>query len=196
MGQIPLFVAIAEQDAQVHDYVAASRIMKGVSAEAGRRYGSSIVLDEHETELFIQSYPPRERELRITRSPKSATEGSEELSGHVAVRGGGLGEHYWLLHWAPGGLDWEIRIIGEITDRLGDVVKRGYPRQDETGWGLGDFPVHETVAIAHEILEYWAEAGAEALISKYVAGLKPDVPEDRWDKDYFDKGARKQILKR
>jgi hypothetical protein len=38
--------------------------------------------------------------------------------------------------------------------------------------------------------------GAEALISKYVAGLKPDVPEDRWDKDYFDKGTRRQILKR
>jgi hypothetical protein len=194
MGQIPLFVAIAEHNPQVHDGATAYRIMGGVQKEASLRYGSSVVWRESEAELFVRLYP-RERELRITRSPKSATEGSEESSGHVAVRGGGLGEHLMLLQWALG-LDWEIRIIGEITDRLGDVVKRDYPRQDETGSGLGDFPVRETVPIAQQILEFWMEPGAEALISKYVVALKPDVPENRWDKDYFDKGTRRQILKR
>ena len=198
MGQIPLFVAIGEDRAEVDDMVAAYWVLRGVVKEAGRRYGSSVVWDESAAGLFVQLYPPRERELRITRSPKSATEGSEELSGHVAVRGGGLGEHLMLLrNWArPGGLDVENNIIGEITDKLGDVVKRDYPRQDETGSRLGDFPVRETVPIVQEILKYWLERGAEALIIKYVAGLKPDVPENRWEKDYYDKGTRKQILKR
>ena len=40
------------------------------------------------------------------------------------------------------------------------------------------------------------EAGAEALLSTYVSGLKPTVPEDRWSKEYFEKGTRKQILRR
>ena len=195
MGQIPLFVAIAELNPEIHDGATAYRIMDGVQEEAYRRYGSSIVWREPDAEAFVRLYRPRERELRITRSPKSATEGSEELSGHVAARGGGLAERFWLLQWAPGGLGWLNRIIGEITDGLGDVVKRNYPRQDETGGG-GDFPVRETVPITQQILEYWMEPGAEALISKYVADLKPDVPEDRWDKDYFDKGTRRQILKR
>ena len=193
MGQVPLFVAITVRDAEINDLAAAQRIMRGVSEEVLRRYGISIYQNwEWDNQSFVQLYPPRERELRITRSPKSVKEGSEELSGHVAVRGGGLGEHYWLLHWAPGGLDWQNRIIGQITDGLGDVVKSRAGRM-----GILDlFPFRETAALAQQILEFWREAGAEALISKYVAHLKPDVPEDRWGKDYFDKGTRRQILKR
>jgi hypothetical protein len=188
MGQIPLFVAVAEQNAEVHDWVGAKRIMDIVQHEAMRRYSYSIVINEaFDVPAFIKGYPARERELRITRSPKSATDGREPIIGHINVRGGGLGEHFMLLEWAIG-IDYQNRIASEIVDKLGDVLKP--ERRPES-----DLPVGEVVAIAKEILEFWMQAGADRLIAGYVAGLKPDVPEDRWDESYFEKGTRKQILK-
>ena len=92
MGQIPLFVAVAARDEQVSDWVAAHFIMEEVQKEAFRVvFRSSIVIGYKSfPPEFIRSYRPRQRQLRITRSPRQASaEGSEGLSGHVAVRGGG-----------------------------------------------------------------------------------------------------------
>ncbi|HEY4268233.1 MAG TPA: hypothetical protein VGM94_08590 [Galbitalea sp.] len=191
MGNVPLFVAIAPQDADVMDYVAGSSILEGISKEAAARYGSSIVVGGPAAiEEFKAAYPSRERELRITRAPKAEGKDGGDVDGAPTVRGGGLGEQFLLYRRAQS----ERWLIEQVTDALSDLLQRNYPRPDNAGGG--DLPVRQAATAARKILEFWMVAGAERVIAEDVAKLKPQAPEDRWEKAYFKKGSRSQILKR